>query len=188
MRILRNLILVLTVIWLGGCAVSSVAVRSDYDRQANFREYTTYAIVTDKNKSNDPVLGSELNQKRMAQALDAEMKARGYTPVPADENPDLLLGFQTDAKDKQYTYNNNTWGYWRWYGTGPQTRQYQEDRIILNMVDANTKELVWQGWAVGQINERKKDRDAAFREAIYKIMQEYPHRAGGQISRGPVTK
>lgn len=183
MQILRNLILLLTIVWLGGCTVSSVAVRSDYDRQVNFREYATYAIVSDKTKSNDPVLGSELNQKRMAQALDAEMKARGYVSVPVAENPDLLLSFQTDATQKQYTYNNNNWGYWRWYGNGAQTRQYQEDRIILNMVDAESKELVWQGWAVGQLNERKKDRDSAFREVVYKIMQEYPHRAGGQITR-----
>ena len=183
MRILKNIILLLSVVWLGACTASSVAVRSDYDRTANFREYATYAIVSDKDKGNDPVLGSQLNQKRMAQALDVEMKARGYVPVSVEENPDLLLSFQTDAKDKQYTVNNNTWGYWRWYGTGPQTRQYEETRIILNMVDAKTKELVWQGWAVGQLNERKKDRDAIFREAVYKIMQEYPHRAGGQVSK-----
>jgi hypothetical protein len=181
MYTIKNLIILLLIVFLGSCTTSNVAVRSDYDRQANFRAYSTYAIVADKQKSNDPILGSELNQKRFAQALNIEMKARGYTPV--EEDADLLISFQTDAKDKQYTVNNNNWGYWRWYGNNTaQTRQYEENRIIINMVDAKTKELVWQGWAVGQLNDRKKDRDTIFREVVYRIMQEYPHRAGGQIS------
>src|SRR4028118_1454571 len=181
MHTLKNLFILLSIVFLGGCTASNVAVRSDYDRQANFREYGTYTIVADKQKANDPILGSELNQKRFSQALHVEMKARGYTPV--EDEADLLISFQTDAKDKQYTVNNNNWGYWRWYGNNTaQTRQYEENRVIINMVDTRTKELVWQGWAIGQFNDRKKDRDAIFREVVYRIMQEYPHRAGAPIS------
>jgi hypothetical protein len=177
MGTLKNIILLVSVVWLGGCASSSVAVRSDYDRQANFREYNTYSIAEMKEDKNDPILGSSLNQKRFAQAMEAEMKARGY--VKTNENPDLLVNFQTDSRNKQQTQNNNT-GYWWWYGNNnTSTRSYEEDRIIVNLVDANTKQLVWQGWATGELNSRKKERDQAFREAIYRIMQEYPHRASG---------
>jgi hypothetical protein len=174
----RNIILLMSVIWLGGCAASSVAVRSDYDRQANFREYNTYAFAEMKPDKNDPILGSSLNQKRFAQAMEAEMKARGY--VKTTENPDLLVSFQTDSRNKQYTQTNNNWGYWWWYGNNnTSTRNYEEGRIIVNLIDARTNELVWQGWATGELNDRRKERDEVFREVIYRIMQEYPHRAGG---------
>jgi hypothetical protein len=175
---LRNIILFLSIVWLGGCVASSVAVRSDYDRQANFREYNSYAIAEMKQDKNDPILGSSLNQKRFAQAMDAEMKARGY--VKTDETPDLLVSFQTDSRNKQNTQSNNNWGYWSWYGNNNvSTRNYEEGRIIVNLIDAKTKELVWQGWATGELNNTRKERDEVFREVIYRIMQEYPHRANG---------
>jgi hypothetical protein len=177
MRTFKNIILLMSVVWLGSCASSSVAVRSDYDRQVNFREYNTYSIAELKEDKNDPILGSSLNQKRFAQAMDAEMKARGY--VKTNESPDLVVSFQTDSRNKQFTQNNNM-GPWWWYGNNnTSTRSYEEDRVIVNLFDAKTKELVWQGWATGELNNRKKERDVTFKEAIYRIMQEYPHRASG---------
>lgn len=178
MNALKNIILFLSVMWLGSCASSLVAVRSDYDREANFREYGTYAIAEMKPDKNDPILGSSLNQKRFAKAMEAEMNARGY--VKTEENPDLLINFQTDSRNKQYTQSNNNWGYWRWYGNNnTSTRNYEESRIIVNLIDADSKELVWQGWATGELNNRQKERDEVFREVIYQVMQEYPHRASG---------
>ena len=55
---------------------------------------------------------------------------------------------------------------------------YEENRIIINMLDANSKDMIWQGYAKGQINNSKKDRELLVFEIVNKIMMQYPNRAG----------
>jgi hypothetical protein len=166
------------VLALSSCA-PSVTVRSDYDRQAKFSRYNTYTIKTDPARNNDPIMGSPLNQKRITEVLDAEMKARGYTRVE-DTAADLLITFGTDSRDRQQIQSNNTMSS-MWWWMGPQnnisSRTYEENRIIVNIFDAQTKNMVWQGWASGQLGDRKRDRDLVVRETVYKIMREYPQKA-----------
>ncbi len=170
-----------SLLMLGGCA-SSYMVNSDYDKGINFRKYTSYRIVNDQNGKGDPVFNSDLNQRRINQALDAEMKARGY--VRRDNDSDLIIKYQTDVQERQYTQNYNPgWGYRGWYGGGnSQTRTYEQTRLILNLIDGTTNQLVWQGWATGEDKKTPKDRDDAIRNQVYRIMKQYPHRAGGGVS------
>jgi hypothetical protein len=154
-------------------------VRSDYDREANFRNYTSYRIAPVKNEDKvDPVLNSSINQKRINQALEIEMKARGY--VQAGDDADLVITYQTDSRDRQEVRSTAPYGGYYWWRNNTQVRSYNENRLIINMVDAETNQLVWQGWATGEWGNNKKDMELAFREAVYRIMKEYPHRAGGQ--------
>lgn len=163
---------------LSSCA-PTVLVRSDYDRQAKFSRYNTYTIKTDPARNNDPIMGSPLNQKRITEVLDTEMKARGYTRVESDD-ADLLITFGTDSRDRQQIQSNNMVSP-MWWWMGPQnnisSRTYEENRIIVNIFDAQTKNMVWQGWASGQLGDRKRDRDLVIRETVYKIMREYPQKA-----------
>jgi hypothetical protein len=188
MKIFNYVILLFAGIWLSACSSSSLMVRSDYDRQANFRQYTTYRIEPVKNADKlDPVLNSSINQKRINQALEIEMKARGY--VQAGDEADLVISYQTDSRDRQEVRNNNPYlgGYYYWWRNNTQVRNYNENRLIINMVDATTNQLVWQGWATGEWGNNKKDMELVFREAVYKIMKEYPHRAGGQTYQNPTS-
>ncbi len=164
---------------MAACA-PSVMVRSDYDRTANFSRYRTYSIAPVTNGNTDPVMGSQLMQKRISQALDAEMQARGYKKV--EKNADLVVKFDTDARNLQQIQSNNMapmWGWW-WYGpnNNVSSRNYEENRLIVNLVDGKNNELIWQGWAKGELNARRKNRDELIQKTVTKVMAEYPHRAG----------
>src|SRR5690349_22629264 len=110
------------------------------------------------------------------------MQARGY--VRRDTDADLIVKYQTDVRDRQYTQNYSPgWGYWAWYGGGnSQTRTYEQTRLIINLIDASTNQLVWQGWATGEDKKTPKDREDAIRSQVYRIMKQYPHRAGGGVN------
>jgi hypothetical protein len=170
---------VVALAWLSSCA-PAIQVNSDHDRQANFSQYSSYQVALDQNAkdSNDPVLNSSLNQKRIRQAIDTEMKARGY--LAGNENADLKITFSTDVQEKQEVQaNNNYYGYWWWRsGNNTQIRNYEQARLVLNFIDAKTSQLVWQGWATGEVgNIKKKDRDQIIAEVVNEIMKQYPYKA-----------
>ena len=166
---------------MSGCS-PSLMVRSDYDRQTNFSQYTTYGFYNPSQASQDAVMGSKLMLKRMTQAMSREMENRGYKFSPNDA--DILVGFSTDARNVQSVQSNNNfspfWGWgWGMGGNNVSSRNYEENRIIISLYDGKTKEMVWQGYAKGEINDRnRKDREALIFDVVSKIMLEYPNRAG----------
>ncbi|MES2730749.1 MAG: DUF4136 domain-containing protein [Bacteroidota bacterium] len=185
MNNLSKLIAVVSIAILGSCA-SSYNVSSDYDRSVNFRKYTSYRIVNDNDGKGDPILNSSINQNRINRALDAEMKARGY--VAKENEADLIIKYQADSRDRQYTQSYGpTWGYWG-MGSNSQTRTYEQGRLILNLIDAKTNQLVWQGWATGEVKNPNKDQEVAVRDQIYRILKQYPHRAGGGVVNSESTR
>jgi hypothetical protein len=68
---------------------SSVKVLSDYDKEANFNNYKTYAFYK---TGIDKAQISDLDKKRILRAIETEMAAKGYT---LSENPDLLVSIFT---------------------------------------------------------------------------------------------
>ena len=167
---------------LASCA-PAITVKYDYDPKVNVRQFTTYRIEADRSRNADPIVGSNLNQRRIADALDQSLKARGYKPVTQGE-ADLVVRFFMDSKDKQQIQSNNMYSpYSWWYGgmnNNVYSRQYEENRVVINVSDARTNDIVWQGWATGQLNNRNKerDRDQAFRETVTSIMKNFPESAG----------
>lgn len=179
--IISSLIVVGT---LASCA-PAITVKHDYDPKVNVRQFSTYRIEADRQRNADPIVGSNLNQRRIADALDQSLKERGYKPVTQGE-ADLIVRFFTDARDRQQIQSNNMMGPWGWgwggWGMPNQvySRNYEENRVVINVIDARTNDIVWQGWATGQLNNRNKerDRDQAFRETVAAIMKQFPESAG----------
>ncbi len=183
-----NIKAIITSLFVAGTLAScapSIAVKYDYDPKVNVRQFSTYRIEADRQRNADPIVGSNLNQRRIADALDLSLKARGYKPVTQGE-ADLVVRFFTDARDKQQIQSNNTMSPWGWgfggWGMPNQvySRQYEENRVVINVIDARTNDIVWQGWATGQMNSRNKerDRDQAYRETVTSIMKNFPESAG----------
>ncbi|MEZ0609781.1 DUF4136 domain-containing protein [Fibrella sp. WM1] len=170
---------------LASCA-PSINVKYDYDPKVNVRQFSTYRIEADRQRNADPIVGSNLNQRRIAEALDQSLQGLGYKPTE-DLGADLIVRFFTDSKDRQQVQSNggySPWG-WGWGGWGypnnqVYSRQYEENRVVVNVYDSRTNNIVWQGWATGQLNTRKneRNRDLAFRETVASIMKNFPQSAG----------
>lgn len=169
---------------LASCA-PSIAVKYDYDPKVNVRQFSTYRIEADRQRNADPIVGSNLNQRRIAESLDQALQGLGYKPTE-DIGADLVVRFFTDSKDRQQVQSTGMspygWGGWGWGGYGNQvySRQYEENRVVVNVYDSRTNNIVWQGWASGQLNNRKneRNRDMAFRETVASIMKNFPQSAG----------
>ena len=154
---------------------SSVYVNMDYDKKANFENYKTYAY----NKiSIDKLEISDLDKKRILYALDAAMPTKGFSK---SENPDVLINIFTKERERVNVYNNMGWGPgWGWgmgWGMGmgfTQTTTTPEGTLYIDIVDAKTKELVWQGIGTGYLTTNFEKKDERIAEFVSKILEKYP--------------
>ena len=174
-------LLVLVVIGTLSCE-PSLKVSQDYDKAVNFGQYKTFSLYHDIN-IHDAV--SQLNQDRIINAIKSEMTKKGYQENTT--SPDLLVNAVAILQDRtDVTANTNNYGYggyyrpYYWGGsmgsstTTYNTRHYKDGSLIIDLVDANTKKLVWQGTGNKEIDKPSKNPDETIPKAIASIMEGFP--------------
>ncbi|MDC0874721.1 DUF4136 domain-containing protein [Flavobacteriaceae bacterium] len=153
---------------------SSIQVFSDHDSSIDFSKYSTFAYFKPEI---DQVKISDLDKRRILKAIDAEMSAKGLSK---SETPDLLIGFTTQAKEQIYINNQNNWGWgwgfnpWFWGPSFNTVSTRTEGTLFVNIIDATTKQLVWQGKGRGGIQENYKNRDERIALFVKNIVSNYP--------------
>ena len=162
---------VLLLFVLASC--SSVRVNADYDKKANFGNYKTYAYLK---SAVDKVEISDLDKKRILYSIDDAMTTKGFSK---SETPDLLVSIFTKESERVDIYNNAGFGWG--YGWGPRfgmgySNVYTtpEGTLYIDLIDAKTKELVWQGEGSGYLTKNTDEKDARIKEFVDKILAQYP--------------
>ena len=176
-KVLQTLSLTLLVLVAVSC--SSVRVAYDYDSKADFGQYKTFAFFK---TGIDKAEISDLDKRRILRAIETELMAKGYTK---SENPDLLVSIFTKSREKVNVYNNGWGGYgygwgwnpWYWGGAGfgrTSVSTSTEGTLYIDLIDANKKELVWQGMGTGYLTQGREQKEARIKEFVNKVMAEYP--------------
>ncbi|REE08102.1 DUF4136 domain-containing protein [Winogradskyella pacifica] len=177
-KLLKFTPMFLLLIGLASC--SSVRVAADYDREANFDNYKTFAFFKpgiDKAEIND------IDKRRILRAIEAELMAKGYTK---SENPNMLVSIFTKSNQRVDVYNN-AWGNgaWGWGGYGGwgwrsgwnnnQVTTTTEGMLFIDLIDANKKELIWQGSGTGNLNASNPDKkDERIKEFVSQMLEQFP--------------
>ena len=157
-------------------ACSSVSVNSDYDSHVDFSQYKTYAF----HKSGiDKVQISELDKKRILHAIDDALSQKGMSK---SETPDLLVNIFTKERE-QLNVNqfNMGWGYgwgWGWnpyfWGGNNYVTTSTQGTLYIDLIDANKKELVWEGQGAGILTQNKREKEKQIQEFVSKILAQFP--------------
>jgi len=149
----------------------------DFDRAADFSKYRTF---TWREGTNAP---DTFLHKRIVTAVESELAARGLTRN--DTKPDLYVLYHVvlDTR-KTVTGWNGDGGFgpppWAWGpGGGRVDLQLNElllGTLVLDVADGTTRDLVWRGMAVGDIDVHAKPekRDASITKAVVKLLKNYP--------------
>jgi hypothetical protein len=169
----RTFVATVVVVLLGTIAFAQ-RVTYDFDRSANFASFTSYAWVRGS------VTPDELNNARIVKAVDAQLAARGFKRVEASEAPDVLVAYHTSFdKDLQITGFSSGWGGYRF---GPSRSATARTEVIVtgtlavDMVDANTKTIVWRGLASKDLDVKADPgkRERNINKAVEKIFKNFP--------------
>ncbi|GLU52891.1 hypothetical protein Dfri01_23520 [Dyadobacter frigoris] len=150
----------------------------DRDESVNLRSFSTFKVEAEKEIAKDPLLGSELNQRRMTAGVIQAMEKKGY--VVDELNPEIVVRFTVDVKDRQeVSGGNNYYPYRRWWSTPGNditTYNYQESRLIVNIYQKGTDRMIWQGWLSGQVKPagKKDNANETLKNIVLEILQTFP--------------
>lgn len=175
MIFMKKLILLLTTgVVLSACApepdtlklLDELVVSTNFDTEADFSEYLTYATPTDtigylNNDPNDTLLvysNSFPYPRQVIQAVRAGMESMGYTRVAPDANPDVGMNIYVvqnlDLYQQVYypPYYGGYYGYYGYYNY-PYVQTYVSNTatLIVEMVDlknpsGNKVKVVWSAY------------------------------------------
>lgn len=178
----------LLAVFIAAC--SNITVNRDWDTTTDFGALTTYRIDTGTivRKGGETDRRDSLLDKRLRAALDATLQAKGLRP---SDTPDVLVYYTVGTvivSTWQPTWAFGSWygqwggwgrrwyapGYWAYPGWGYQTyylNQYPETRVVLELVDAKSSDLLWRAEVEASGDKRDDER---LREVVEKAFEEYP--------------
>ena len=179
----------LAALWLAGCETGP-DIRADYDKAADFGKYRTYNFVAATGTGSTDA--KSLAQQILQSAASREMESRGYTKA---DNADLLINFKgkleekTDIESTPAPMYGAGWGYRGYYGapygaygyggTEVSTRRYNVGTLVMDIVDREKKQVVFQGGAEQVVSKKMlEDRATLLNGAVASIFAKYPFRAG----------
>jgi hypothetical protein len=169
-----NSILFTILFSLSILSCGSIKVAFDYDSDADFSNYKTFAFY----KSGiDKVEISDIDKKRILKSIQNTLLNKGLT---LDENPDILINIATKSSENIYIdnsfYSPYYTGWYPYYGRGHRQVAYSTSQgaLYIDVIDTKSKQLIWQGKGIGVLSSKKSDRDELVNNYVTKILEVYP--------------
>ena len=129
MRTLSTWLSLCLLIYIQSCTpIYNVAY--NYDKEADFTRLNTYDWLAKQSKV-------EI-KKRIEKTVNTQLEVKGYRT--ATNNPDFLIDTQLKSRE--------TWS----RGMGGTRYRFEEEKLILQFIDAQSKKLLWRGEAMGMLN------------------------------------
>lgn len=174
-------------LFTAGCATTGgPKTRIDYDRSADFSVYRTYGFP--KETGTDRGGYSTLVTSYLKSAVSTQMEARGYKY--SEDHPDLLVNFFMNTRERTelrpganaslgygyYGYRYGLYNAWPMYDYD-RTVTYKVGTLNIDIVDAEKKQLVWEGVAEGRVSDQELENPkAAINAVVTELMRQYPGR------------
>ncbi len=152
---------------------SPFRVRTDYSETANFTAFKTYQFRVDDLKLND------LDKDRVLNEVAKNLQSKGLS---ASQNPDLIVNLKASHKRVHDVTIEPSFGMYSWgrpfgWGIGMSrawTSDYNQGELQIDIIDAKTNKLVWQGIGNGINVDSSKAKQKQIPEIVAEIMANYP--------------
>ena len=161
---------------LAGCATTNI--RSYTERGSEVGLYRTYAWGPPAvQTTGDPRLdNNRFFQERVEAAVELQLAARGFKKAGA--TPDLLVRYYASVEQQV-----NADGADRPFVACEDCRPFVFDAgtIVVDLIDARTKRLVWRGWEEGSIDgviNNQQVMEKRIDQAVARIIEQVPWRIG----------
>lgn len=207
---------VIIMFFLASCRPAFVT-HSDMDRSVDFSQFSTFTMAELPPEGEDDIMNNTIIQKRIRQYVAEELRAKGYQEV--EVGGDLLVRAfknyeQRREEETRYQPGGMGMGYWGGWWGGPwgwgapmawrwgnpfwmnqmpytHVKEFIEGQVIVNVYDNTRNELIWQGWARGEVRNYRRtmsDRDEAVRNKVQEIMDDFPQAQPTQPQEVPTAQ
>jgi len=166
-------------------------VSSDYDADADFAALHRYEWIAEPEiKSGDPGIGyGGFTQARVKKLVEDQFARKGF--VRDAGPPDFLVACHIVVEDKVSVSSvNELYGYGpEWgspyrrnirhyspHGSGAMVREYRQGTLLLDVIGADDRRLLWRGIATGEVYPglNRDAREKRLREAVEKVVAQFP--------------
>lgn len=155
---MRRVTLSLAILLIILASCSSFSVKHDYDRETDFQQYKTYAW-SEQEIPGDVLAKNPLVKKRLKIAVDETLRSKGYSLIELDK-ADFVVVTHAGIKERMRVENWGRYGWydpwWGPYGGRVDVSYYEEGTLVIDIVDAKEKELVWRGMGTGIVKRYAK--------------------------------
>lgn len=154
-------------------------VVTDTDPEASFAGRTTYRwdFLPRDAGTGDPWVSSDFLARRVVEAVDRELAAKGYRRTAVQDDPDFLVDFHAAVVDvlearETWTMHEGPAG----AAGPPEIVRYKRGTLILDVVDPATGRQIWRGWAMDAVDERLRPEktEPQIQKAIHAILARFP--------------
>jgi hypothetical protein len=175
----------LLLISLTACK-SSFKVSSENLTTRNLGRLESFKFFNPDNMPEANFAFSDTNKRRLFDAVAEEMIKRGFS---SKQEADLIIKIQggttyeIEDKEPYYGYNDyynrNYYGGYYPYSWSRDSRLYDDISkkttiIIIDVMDADTDKLLWQGTGSGVLSEKEEMVEANLRRAVADIFLQFP--------------
>ena len=185
LKLSTSFIVILITLALSGCS-SNVIV--DYDKAVNFSTIKTYTLLPKSVKSTeDTRLDSHLVDKRIIQAIEQNMLAKGFNKQAA--SADIQLTYRVDVKQEIVTDNS---GVSMMFGIGgnrsalglgysvpsADVKSHDLGVLTIDFISAKTGELAWRGTSSTRLYDAgtPESSEKLINSIVKEILDTYPPR------------
>ena len=149
-------------------------IKTDYDRNANFRQYKTFSFEKVQTKD-------QLWVDRITSAISAALTAKGLTQVSSGGDLSIVAIEMTKDQQTLNTFYDNFGGGWRWgEGLGEATtttNTYRVGTLVVDLFDTNSKKLIWRGSESDALSDKSSKNIKNLDKGVEKLFKEYPPKA-----------
>lgn len=169
----------LFLLMTSAAACSSVKVGYDHDPSANFSAYHTFNWVPGPQEATgDYRVDNSLVDIRIRTVIETQLRLNGYSRS-ANGEPDFYVAYHAGVKDmvkgSSAHYYKGDWAHGR-YTTVSDIQPYKEGTLLVDIVDATSKQLVWRGSGFGEIDPSldSQKRYERIRNVVREMLSHFP--------------
>jgi hypothetical protein len=189
MKIILSALFLFFLLVIAGCAASHV--KTEWDTASNLRQYHSFRFTdsTRQKEVSPSQPAASLNNAIHAQITE-ELEKRG---IKEQHKPaDLLIAYHTYTKKKRDTVDNHypmmyggeawrfypwniapyPYGYWQTYDR--RLYVYTEGTLIIDVIAAQSKQLVWRGSLSDVISDDTSELHDDVVKAVHLIFRKFP--------------
>jgi len=151
------------------------SIQTDYDHSFNLGRLKTFEFQQQARKPNDPLATSPMNDRRIHNALDTQLRANGFS-ASAIGQPDFLISYYVTTR-KGLDIRDNRFGLLQRMGS-VNVNQVTEGSIVVVFLDRTTQMEVWRGYVTGTVDPKDLDKDV--NKGIAKLVQKFAKDQSGK--------
>lgn len=167
MKALKILLLTFFVATNYSCR-TTYNITSDQENDVDFEKYKTYSILN--HDHGFPRGANPINHQRIDRAVEFNMQALGYE---SNRNSDLWVAWFIKVEDKtQVERYHQYYSRWKTFNNF-NVYAYKEGSLIIDIIDRETKMVVWHGKATSQVYDDMPDIDEKIKNVVKAMFERY---------------